>query len=382
MTQATRHCPYCNAAINVPDASSAESRLVCERCGESVPLSGHEISDGILTERPAAAFDQGERFAGSGRPSNRRLAVLILTVMALMACVGLMFALRTQPFRRARDLPGTAGAAVPPSPTVTFVAPAELPALGYLDENIDVVSAINVARALREPGSAAFLFPAGGGANLGIERLEKWTSLKPQDFNDVVAGASLGGKELQFTLIAATSRPFNPRQVRTNIKEDATSELEVKCPNEQTLIIGFPKDRELRTRPAEPPELPAALVELIRERVDRSASFWLVGRSDSLGQTLAPFLGSVLPAEVGKLLPKVRQFALWGQCSDPMRLTAHFDCVDDASAAALSTALARWQPSGVTVRKAQQGTWLTVQARGSPAQIQKMISDASAAQPK
>ena len=382
MTRATRHCPYCNAAINVPDASSAGSPVVCERCGESVPLPGHELSDGIPTETPAAAFDEGERFVSSGRPSNRRLAVLILTVMALMACLGLVFALRTQPFRRARDIPGSAGAAVQPSPTVTFVAPAELPALGYLDENVDVVGAINVARALREPASAAFLFPADGGANLGIERLEKWTGLKPQDFNDVVAGASLGGKELQFTLLAATSRPFTPGQVRSNIKEDATSELEVKCPDEQTLIVGFPKERELRTRPAEPPELPPALVELIRERVDRSASFWLVGRSDSLGQTLAPFLGSVLPADAAKPLRKIHQFALWGQCSDPMRLTAHFDCVDDASAAALSTALDRWQPSGITVTKAQQGTWLTVQVRGSSAQIQKMISDASAAQPK
>lgn len=380
MTQATRHCPYCNAAINVPDASSAWPRVVCERCGESVPLAGHEVSDGTSTETPAVAFDHGERFAGRGRQPNRRLAVLILTVMLLMACVGLVFALRTQPFRRARDLPGSSGASIQPSPTVTFVAPSELPALGYLDENVDVVGAINVARALREPAAAAFLFPAGGAANVGIERLEKWTGLKPEDFNDVVA--SLGGKELQFTVVAATSRPFNARQVRNNIKEDATAELEVKCPNDETLIVAFPKERELRSRPAEPPELPAPLMELIRERVDRSASFWLVGRSDNLGQTFAFFLGSVRPQDAAKLLDKIRQFAVWGQCSDPMRLTANFECIDDASAAALSKALDRWQPSGVTVTKAQQGTWLTVQARGSPAQIQKMISDASAAQPK
>lgn len=383
MAQARQYCPFCNAAIDVPAAALETRRVTCPRCGETVPVQLDSNQPAVQESRPEpkANFDEGQRFKRSAVAwSNRRLAATVVAVMVLMAIAGLVFALLTQPSRRARDL-SRAGTPEKSTPTVTFTPPAELPALGYLNANVEIVGAVHVARTLQEPGAASFLAPTGPGGNLGIERLQKWTGLKLEDFNDVLAGVSLS-KELQLTIVAETSRPFVAHTVRQTVKEDAPADVEVKCPTAQTLLIGYPKEDTLRSQPADPPELSAGLLELIRERVDRAATFWLVGRSDNLGPTVTLFLGATLPRPAAKILPNVRAFALWGQCTEPMVVNASFEWIDAASAATFAKALERWSPSGVTITKAQEGSWVVVQARGSATQIQRMISDGATAPAK
>src|SRR5690349_18215164 len=90
-------CPYCNAPVPV---TAGERRVTCPRCEETVTIrdgdtGSSSTAESMPVERPAAA-----------RPANRAVAGIVVALMLGMAALGLAFALRTQPFRRANDSKG------------------------------------------------------------------------------------------------------------------------------------------------------------------------------------------------------------------------------------------------------------------------------------
>jgi hypothetical protein len=111
MTPQLLTCPYCSTAIQVriPDIGGPHFR--CPHCHQVIPAP-HETNN-----QPGhhAAESSSEQFRAGPPPaevdlvpmpvrwSNRDVARVILSIMAIMAVAGLYYALVTTKFRRAND---------------------------------------------------------------------------------------------------------------------------------------------------------------------------------------------------------------------------------------------------------------------------------------
>jgi hypothetical protein len=106
-------CPYCNTPAAAPPGARPGQRIPCPRCGESFPFRGP--SDDAFTpsvpppEPPQAPAPPPRRL------SNGQVASLLLGGMAVMAVIGLVYALSTQGIRREYDfhLPKTKAISIP-----------------------------------------------------------------------------------------------------------------------------------------------------------------------------------------------------------------------------------------------------------------------------
>src|SRR5438105_3548952 len=103
-------CPYCNASLAGAGTVARQGRVVCPRCGEPLPPSGAIQAAAPPTEPSSTAIQAGvpaQPPAGSmRRRPNRILGLSILGGMAVIAVVALVFALRTQTYRRSNDIRG------------------------------------------------------------------------------------------------------------------------------------------------------------------------------------------------------------------------------------------------------------------------------------
>src|SRR5262245_14328709 len=108
MTADLPTCPYCNAQVPLSAPAPAGQRLTCPRCGETFVLREAFSPDAIQAvpgvEVPRAAPVPAELPSSRNRAGvNRRVAAVVLGVMACLALAGLGFALVTQQQRRAND---------------------------------------------------------------------------------------------------------------------------------------------------------------------------------------------------------------------------------------------------------------------------------------
>src|SRR5688572_12154016 len=98
MSQAVT-CPYCNSVLSV--TALRDGKETCPRCGEILPETVTRLLEGGNgAGQPAAETSPA---SGSKRPSNRKVALLILAGMFVVAAGALAFMLATQPQRRDRD---------------------------------------------------------------------------------------------------------------------------------------------------------------------------------------------------------------------------------------------------------------------------------------
>src|SRR5260370_25755664 len=103
MAVASPTCPFCNALV---DTSAAPGqRVVCPRCGEAYTLRADAVR---AAPAPAASAVQAATTPAPAPPPrparrNRMVGGIVLSVMLLMAGVGLTFALVTQSLPRAHD---------------------------------------------------------------------------------------------------------------------------------------------------------------------------------------------------------------------------------------------------------------------------------------
>src|SRR5262249_22976327 len=129
MSGVSVHCPYCNGHFPAPPGASPGTRIACRRCGERFGYRAPDLSEAISATRQSASNDAGspaESSATNGdgystepqirkRVSNRAIALIVLSVMLLMAVLGGVYALRTRDLRRDYDwhLPKTQALDVP-----------------------------------------------------------------------------------------------------------------------------------------------------------------------------------------------------------------------------------------------------------------------------
>src|SRR5207244_5138921 len=181
--------------------------------GEAFPYRGAAVGDDPIAVAPLTTPTAGER----PHWSNAKVAGTVLGFMALMAITGLTFALFTQKIRRAHD---SGRSVTKPLPPVRTLAPSNLPGLGYLPPDTDVIAALHVAEALETPAGQAFLTQFHfAPADFLVENLTQGTGLTLNDLDYAVLGLQIKNRLLpRFVLVVETRRPYDADQLREALK--------------------------------------------------------------------------------------------------------------------------------------------------------------------
>ncbi len=337
-------------------------------------------------------WNRGERAAG-GRTLWQRLTVPALAVVTLVAAGSAIVMLQGRPARQ--------GTVERETPAVARVAPAELPALGYLPPGTNAVVAVHVAEALQTPAGKDLL----ARLRLGDGSLETWTGLKLADLDHAALGLTLDEQILpRMTLVVRTLRPYDAERVRGALKAGRGSERGGKtlyrfapeqfgldaylwCAGASTLVVAR-KPEDFDRIPATPvrgvDHLPEALRSVLTTRLGPSAQVWAAGHVDGWEKVGAQLLLAPLFGPDWETVRGVRTAGASLLCDDGVTLDASVRCADEAAATALRKYLTprdgaegkgakalglrpdaepMLREFARTLKTAQEGDWVTVQAK-------------------
>jgi hypothetical protein len=106
-------CPYCNSPTAVPVGAHPGQRIPCPRCGELFPYRAPADAEAFTATPPPVAAPPPP--VPVKRFSNKGVVLVILSVMIVMALLGLLYALKTEALRRSYDihLPKTKAISIP-----------------------------------------------------------------------------------------------------------------------------------------------------------------------------------------------------------------------------------------------------------------------------
>jgi hypothetical protein len=374
-------CPFCNATVPLPATLPATQKVPCPRCGESVPvrpstLNGAPAGQSVTVSPPVG----NQPLPATKAWSNRKIAATVLGVMALMATISLVYALRTTEFRRSNDHP--AGPHVPPLPAVTATPPTELTGLEYLPANCTAVVGLHVAQALQSEAGRTLLNRSG------LAQDGSFLGLKLDTIDHAVLGANLDRVPPQVTLVVRTRQPYSGDEVRKALQagreverggrtvyrfklSQGGLELGLVCPDERTLLVGLVDDFEtVPTQPAKGAErLPAPLRDLMTTRLPGGSVAWAVAHAADHPPAVASLLSgfTAKPSPDIELLGQVRSLALSLRPTDGVTLNAAVQGRDATATAKLGDLLRKWgEAAEVPVNPAIQGDWVTVTASATP----------------
>ncbi len=435
MTAAALSCPYCNALV-AATAATPTGRIVCPRCGESflataatgitvAPPPDHAVTPLLLQAAPpnwplrlaalsavvlvvsvlarvvladyeparrGLPFMVGLSALGGGAAvwlwffrrlrSNGAVVGFLLANMVCTLAVALAFALLTEDVRRRHD-PRQAPPDEEPSPITTFdrpVAPAQLPALGYLPRDTNLIAALHVRELLREPDGRDFLEPGGWApVKVALREVREQTGLPPEAIDHVVAG-SRPGQMTQFLpfpipqpfIVVQTRQPYDLRKFPAKLTEGKHEEFRGRpiyrtlprngvegflwCPTDRIFVLAswFDGSRyeDVRARlPAHPEQrttgLPEPLRRCLEERVGKGTLVWVAG-TNVPRELLKPVLAFVKAApEAPADLTKIQTFYLGLRFQKDVALVGEFRCADAASARRLQRLLEAQQLPGL-----------------------------------
>ncbi len=249
-------------------------------------------------------------------------------------------------------------------PAVKTVPPAELPALGYLPDDVDAILGVHFAEAQDNVIGKDLLGRIRTGPDeLGIQSIAEWTGVKMEDIDHAVLGIKLDDLLMGFALVVRTRTSVDQAKVRETLKTRAKQELDghtvypyslnLKVPalqqagfNKLTAYIWFADDHTLVVaKDFKPiPLTPhggcehlshADLRNLLKERMGRSAQVWLAAHVETWEelQALAKFAKAPELETQLATLANTRTLGIWLTCADDLTLRAAFDCTDEASTA-------------------------------------------------
>src|SRR5579864_798978 len=169
-------CPYCNATFPRPDVIPSSRKIDCPRCGEAIPAPAiTESSD--LAQITTATSSPPQTV----KRTSWRIGLLVLAGMLIIAAGALIFILSTRSKRGLEPL-------------------AELPTLGYLPSDTNVIIAATPRVADETPEGRELLYRVGLGQaddvdsqkRVGAKRdqlnWEEFTGLRRDQIEDVVLG--------------------------------------------------------------------------------------------------------------------------------------------------------------------------------------------------
>jgi hypothetical protein len=353
-----------------------------------------------LTAPSAAAHPAYElRQWSLARPvrANRRLALIILGVMACMAAGALAFALTTQSFRRDNDKgltqphpkrrPPLDDDATPTGP-VTPTAPAKLDVLAWLPKDTNLVAGVHVRElAGNDAGKALLKQPipiALGNVKLGgsLESLLRGLGFKSYEVDHLVFGATADSSFFpRVVLLVRTRQEYDEDDLRKRLSAERAGkagdrvvyEFRVSdalkpsvCLLDSHTVAFALLPGPLSNLPASArtdlEELPRELRVVLQKRVDPVGPLWIAGHSNDWSKTQARVLFAKLGKANGERLAKVRTSAAWVQLDDPVVVRAEFDCGSDQAAKDLQKVL-DIPDDGADWKAARSDGWLTVQGR-------------------
>ncbi|MFO0968472.1 MAG: hypothetical protein U0793_23190 [Gemmataceae bacterium] len=286
-------CPYCNAVLEGVELAEQSGKVACPRCGEPLPAT----STVAATASPVAAAPTPV-FPPKPVAANRRVGLLLLGGMSVVAAAALVFALLTVDQRRSRDPRPL------PTPTISPAA-SDLAAFAYLPRDTNFAVGLNVAGLLKDEEAAALLKERRlPGVDTLLHLLQNKTALKLEDIDHLVLGATLGPTLPTVTLVAQTKAPYAKNALEKAMKAPPGSRgkeplfrfsaplgeayLWARAP--QTLILLWrpdavdPKDLDrLPEKAATGPEaIPEKLREFVKSRLEKHNLIWLVGEPERL----------------------------------------------------------------------------------------------------
>ena len=383
-------CPYCNALV--PPENLRDSRIRCFRCGETF---ANRWGEGIQSGPPGP---------GNGQDliprSNRSIGIAIIAVMGLVALAGLGFALKTWGLRESRH-PKSPVELQPARPHI----PGDLPALGYLPTDCQIVAGANLAEMRKDRAGVQLLEPRLPGLlGVGFNAVEKRTGFKLNDIDHAVFGIAFDGIIPQLTVVVRTGRKYTLEEIARavhgkplrhhnlplfRIKLDPVGGGYLWCADEYTLVMVLRPDaakiEDMDKIPAKPRKASEGLSEPLQDILENRLRFgviWLAGHIPDQQpiQTLAGL--TRLPKSDIDLLTKIKSFALGISLQDDATLAGGLECRDPPAAAALETYLTKLEFPGVKSRKVvgpppkaagPEARWVNLQIRTDPAAMRKVL---------
>jgi hypothetical protein len=392
MTSAQPTCPYCNA----PVAAVAREARQCARCGERLPASFATVAP------PSESTPQQEDVPASTPPGQGRTLAVVLTIMVVMAGIGLSYALWTVSFRRANDFRTKKGTPL----VLQSSAPAHVPALGLLPARSNVVAALNVAELLKHPASRR-LFDEPRPALLAwlFAGLEKWTGLEPADIDHVALASEIRTDLPRLTVLVHTRQPFPPHKIAerlapaqpTKHRNNVLVRFPLQPAGEALLwrhserVLAFvlcldaAKLDDLDAIPTQPrPGLEGfaePLRDAIEQRLDKQSALWIagdLGESTVIGDAVA--LTGLTTKGWAPLLG-AKRFVAGVTPREDLTLLAHL-FTGDAKAGVLKQWLEKRRWPERTSHKveapppdaAASEQWLTLQVRGDVELVRNLLS--------
>jgi hypothetical protein len=278
------------------------------------------------------------------------------------------------------------------------VAPADLPALGYLPDDTKAAIGIHLAEILADRANKPYIDELLLVASvLGLGDVEKWSGLALDDLDHVVVGWHAKGKVFQATIVVRTRRPYNTEAISKALKISSTGDIDKKpvysfdwdkdqralcwCADSQTLVFviaqAASQGATLKTTPprAGSARLPASLRRLFMQRsIPAGSPLWIAGRpgdANALSKWLAL---TPLPLEFRAHLSGTQEFAIGVRLDSSVVVTAALHASDNGAARELEQFLAKQQLAETELRVSRQSPqddWLTIQLKTSPKGIKQ-----------
>ncbi len=276
--------------------------------------------------------------------------------MAGMALLGLAFAMQTKFLRRERDHPKMVQEI--DVSRVISVAPAKLPALGYVPGSVNILAGFHVAELLDDPRCSSMqaeLRNSESGFNLNL--LQQWTGLRLEEIEHAVIGAWLEERLLPHGIIVVRMRrPVDVRQLRAHLQANRASEWKgrqyyrytigqtgldaiVAPVDERTLVFALVRE-DLGQVPPTPKANLDRFGQPMRgdlETLQEGTQAWALGRAANWQNVPA----LQFSPEIAGALAKLRSFVTTLACDKETTWKLRIDCADHAAALELDVVLAR-----------------------------------------
>ncbi len=402
-------CPYCNAPVSLPPPMQAGQRIVCARCGEAfalrpgqagvttTPATVPPADNSAIIETPPAPSSLA---AAPGRPRrplltpeqkrrNRLAAGAILVGMVLMAGLGLTLALQTVGVRRANDAGlkkrATRSFFAQNQPEEAAASPAQLAALGYLPEGLNLLIGLNVGELQRDQAGRQLLNQPVqiGPSEIKPAEIAGWCGLPAGEVDHLVLALATEDPILpRGVLLVRTRKPYQVEQVRSALKAERVPAADRKnlfrfswprpslqavvwCIDDRTLALALVPSN-LETMPAQPhsglKHLPAELRGLLEERIDPGASVWVVGVFEERTRNLLRAVPLLERDGLG-WLGSLRGLAGWAQVQEQVRTGVALHFPDEAAARKREESWQGREEGGQDLKIVRDGSWLTLQYR-------------------
>lgn len=212
------HCPYCNALLGEQADDVSRQGGLCPRCQEWIPAKhapGEDFQARPPAARPREAPHVGPR--QDTRLSNRGLAGVVLAIMGTMAVVATVFALYTTSQRRSHDYRQTTNDRV--VGRTAGLNPATYPGLGYLPQDVEVISCLDMVEFLAKESGRKLLNAVRNDGLIPGTDLKTFAGLQLEDIDHLAVGVRLENRlPPRITLVVRTVETYRQDAILAALK--------------------------------------------------------------------------------------------------------------------------------------------------------------------